>query len=102
MKDAFGHGSNGHEGSLVEQLRKRLTHVTSLKGAPSGGVAMTSNAAAATSLMSALKSTQAPIHDSMTINAPAVRGNDRRSNEQEYNRNLVLRVRNREVGLRGM
>lgn len=76
MKDAFGHGSNGHEGSIVEQLRKRLTHVTSLRGAPSGGVAMTSNATAASALMSTLKSTQAPIHNGMNI-VRQMRGNPR-------------------------
>lgn len=65
MKDAFGHGSNSREGSLTAQLRARLAHVTSLKGAPSGGVAMTSNQTASDSLMSTLKSTQAPVHDSM-------------------------------------
>lgn len=100
MKDAFGHGSNGHE-TLAETLRKRLGPLSSLKGSPSGGVAMTSNAAAAKALMGTLNSTQAPVH-SMKISAPAVRGNDLRSNEQEYNRNLVLRIRNGDVGRRGM
>lgn len=54
MKDAFGHGSNG----LTGALRARLNHVTILKP-------VTSNAEAANSLMSALKSTQAPTHDAM-------------------------------------
>lgn len=66
MKDAFGHGSNSREGSLTSTLRSRLSNVTSLRGAPSGGVAMTSNAAAGAALASTLKATQAPVHDAMT------------------------------------
>lgn len=65
MKDAFGHGSNSREGSITSQLRARLGHVTSLKGSPSGGVAMTSNGHAAQALQSTTKSAPAPVHDSM-------------------------------------
>lgn len=77
MKDFLGHGSNG-KGSNSALTKKdgpatALPHVT---GKPSGGkgfggniisggAPMSSNAQAAQSLMSKLRSTQAPIHTGM-------------------------------------
>ena len=99
MKDALGHGSNG-DGTLQEQLRARLTHVSILKG---GAIPQSSNAAAASSLAGSLRRTQEPVHPSMApvINAPKELWSDR-SAEQEYNRALVTRIRNGDVGRRGM
>lgn len=89
MKDALGHGSNG-DGTLQEALRARLSHVSILKG---GGLPQSSNAAAGAALMSTMGRT--------TIKAPVQTWNDR-SPEREYNRNLVMRIRNGEVGRKGM
>lgn len=76
---------------MTAQLRARLAHVTSLKGAPSGGVAMTSNKTASDSLMSTLKSTQAPVHDSMDAWSRTP-GGDRDANgvstKGDYGKNL--------------
>lgn len=84
MKDALGHGSNGSgDGTLLEQLRARLPHVTILKG---GGIPQSSNATAGAALAS---KTKAPVHPSM--------GNDR-SSEIAYNRDFVFRARNRQIG----
>jgi len=91
MKDALGHGSNGSgDGAMLDALRARLTHVTSLKG---GGIPQSSNASASAALMSAMGKTM--------IKAPLQTWNDR-SPEREYNRNLVTRIRNGEVGRKGM
>lgn len=66
MKDACGHGSNGSGESIAEILRSRLPGSRLLKGNDGGGQPMTSNAAAAEVLTSALKSTQAPVHPAMS------------------------------------
>lgn len=90
MKDALGHGSNGSgDGTLLEALRARLPHSSLLRG---GGIPSASSKAAVVS-----NKPPAPV-----INAPSQRWNPDRSAEQEYNRNLVLRVRNGEVGRKGM
>ncbi len=85
MKDAFGHGSNGKgnnsaltktQGPASPMPRGPSGHgVKHMSGggvsnAPNptqihGGVPISSNAQAARTLMSALKSTQAPIHPAM-------------------------------------
>ncbi len=70
MKDASGHGSN----SKLTSKQGLATPTPRVTGKPSGGPNMTqihggapvsSNAQAAQSLMSTLKSTQAPIHPAM-------------------------------------
>jgi hypothetical protein len=88
MKDALGHGSNG----LGETLKQRLAENAKLYGSQSPIVSSTP------------KSAPVSIHPSMAslIRAPSVRANDNRTNEQEYNRNLVLRIRNGDIGRRGM
>lgn len=73
MKDAFGHGSNSTGGqTMVDVLRSRLPGSRLLKGNDGGGQPMSSNAAAADALTSALKSTQAPVHPAMATRS----GND--------------------------
>lgn len=79
MKDALGHGSNGRGGAAA-RFGKRVAPNRSgdLSGrADDAGRTVyrddTSNAAAASALMSALRSTQAPVHPSMQF------GSDRAS-----------------------
>lgn len=114
MKDAHGYGSNGRRGNdlanHVEDTdrlrvlrnaaieRQRATMNAALRDRLPGSTilkSVTSNAEAANSLMSTLKSTQAPVHPSMAslIRSAPLRYNDPRSDEQELNRVLVSRMR---------
>lgn len=125
MKDARGHGSNGPgSGSgFADTLRAHLAGEGKMFG---GGVSplvrgsgeypergVSSNAAAAQALFSGLKSTMAPVHDSMagrasnptsapdpttprSTNSGVMKAD--RTPSQEINRNLVLKTR---FGLRG-
>lgn len=90
-KDAKGHGSDGKGGAMdkrADRLAKNAViraanQARGAKSSPyspsttqimrgtsdSGGQPMSSNAAAAQSLMSGLKSTQAPVHDAMAFRA---------------------------------
>lgn len=65
MKDARGHGSNGF-GSYTPPNKPGYDPVAerNLAQYASGGRPMSSNAQAAQSLMSTLRSTQAPVHPS--------------------------------------
>jgi hypothetical protein len=64
MKDALGHGSasNGSIGSGIKDRRASFGSYTGPERRIAGD---SSNAAAAQALMSGLKSTMVPIHDSM-------------------------------------
>lgn len=75
-KDEHGYGSNGRAGNdLVNHVRDTdalrvatnaaIGKQRAMFATASGGQPMSSNAVAAQSLMSGLKSTQAPVHDSM-------------------------------------
>lgn len=65
MKDALGHGSNGSgDGTMLEALRARLPHVSSLKG---GGIPQSSNKSAGDALMGSLQKLQAPVHPSFSF-----------------------------------
>jgi hypothetical protein len=70
MKDALGHGSNGN-GSIGADIKERRATFGTYTGPDRRGAAEypargdSSNAAAAQALMSGLKSTMVPIHDSM-------------------------------------
>jgi len=63
MKDALGHGSD----STGSFLRQRMSEDARMFGGPRPTLLRdtTSNAEAAQSLMSTLKSTQAPVHEAM-------------------------------------
>ncbi len=94
MKDAKGHGSNTRDGRRsADDAANRLRG--QIKYPPKGGfrypgdpprqmtAPIVSNAEAAQSLMSTLKSTQAPVHDSM-VNAAGGHGQDWGTNAQGH------------------
>lgn len=71
MKDAKGHGSNSRGIASVRHKVKDPTWTGTVithgsKPVVSGGQPKSSNAEAAGALASALKSTQAPVHDAMS------------------------------------
>lgn len=112
MKDAKGHGSNTHGGGSAVVVRTGNSARGIMPSRPyrQGQPPVTSNAEAAQALMSGLKSTQAPVHDSMVgvgPNDPRAGSRDYdafgrpradKSSYDEYSRDLSLRSRNGQVG----